>query len=181
MSMLDNVTAVNGHQRKATYLTRFIRTVFKMLHPGDFYEGWARREAYASPLVFLLFCSVLFTVACSVFVVQKRMIFALMFFLNAFSMPFVSAFVLYVVTALLCKSVFSYNKLLGITAYANVTLLISWIPGLAGPAEILKFFLIGLGMVKVGGISRLKSLTCLLAVAALMLLLVYLLQPILGE
>lgn len=95
-------------------------------------------------------------------------------------MPFIAAFILYFVTILFCKDVFSYNKLFGITAYANVTLLISWIPGLAGPTEILKFFLIGLGMVKVGRISSLRAFMCLVACAAILLLLIHFVQPILS-
>ena len=160
---------------------QFLRTISKMLHPGYFYEGLPCGNAYTSPLVFLFLCSILFTISSSIFVVHKRMFFALMFFLNSFSTPFIAAFILYLVTILFCKDVFSYNKLFGITAYANVTLLISWIPGLAGPTEILKFFLIGLGMVKVGRISCFKSFMCLVAGAALLLLLIHFVQPVLVE
>jgi hypothetical protein len=170
----------NGNQQKATSVYQFIPTVSKMLHPGDFYAGLRRGNGHSAPLVFLFLCSILFTIPSSIFVVHKRMFFALMFFLNAFSMPFIAAFILYLVTILFCKDVFSYNKLFGITAYANVTLLISWIPGLAGPTEILKFFLIGLGMVKIGRISSLRAFMCLVACGAILLLLIHFVQPILS-
>ncbi|MFO7738560.1 MAG: YIP1 family protein [Desulfatiglandaceae bacterium] len=178
MSAQENVMVGSGNQRKTAFFHGFIRTLSAMLHPGDFYEGWARRNGNASPPAFLFMCSILFTIPSSIFVVEKRMVFALMFFLNAFCMPFIASFVLYIVTFLFCKNAFSYNKLFGITAYANVTLLISWIPGLAGPSEILKLFLIGLGMVKIGRISRLRSVMCLVAAAALLLLLVHCAQPV---
>jgi hypothetical protein len=170
----------NRNRQKATSMYQFLRTILKMLHPGYFYEGLPCGNVYTSPLVFLFLCSILFTISSSIFVVHKRMFFALMFFLNAFSTPFIAAFILYLVTILFCKDVFSYNKLFGITAYANVTLLISWIPGLAGPAEIFKFFLIGLGMVKVGRISSLKAFMCLVTGAAILLLLIHFVQPILS-
>jgi hypothetical protein len=177
----ETVIKGTGNQQKATSVNQFIRTVSKMLHPGDFYEGLLCRNGYTSPLIFLLLCSILFVIPCSIFVVQKRMFFALMFFFNAFSMPFIAAFILYLVTSLFCKGRFSYSKLFGITAYANVTLLISWIPGLAGPTEILKFFMIGLGMVKVGQISSLKAFMCIFAGAAILLFLIHFVQPILSE
>lgn len=180
MSAPETVIKGNGNQQKATSVYQFIRTVSKMLHPGDFYAGLRRGNMYTSPLVFLLLCSILFTIPSSIFVVHKRMFFSLMFFLNAFSTPFIAAFILYLVTILFCKDVFTYKKLFGITAYANVTLLISWIPGLAGPTEILKFFLIGLGMVKVGRISSLKAFMCLVAGAAILLFLIHFIQPILS-
>ena len=180
MSAPETVIEGNRNQQKATSVRQFIRTISKMFHPGDFYKGLPHRNGYTSPLVFLFLCSIFFAILCSIFVVQKRMIFAVMFFLNAFSTPFITAFILFLVTILFCKDVFSYNKLFGITAYANVTLLISWIPGLAGPTEVLKVFLIGLGMVKAGRISSLKAFMCLVTGAAILLLLIHFVHPILN-
>ena len=181
MSEPENVIKGNGDRRMGTSVHQFLRTVSKMLHPGDFYEGLPRERGHTPPLVFLFICSILFTIPSSMFVLQKKIFFGLMFFLNAFSMPFITAFILYLVTILLCKGLFTCNTLFGITAYASITLLIAWIPGLAGPTEILKFCLIGLGMVKVGRISYLKAFICLLCTAAVMLFLIQLLRPILGQ
>lgn len=96
-------------------------------------------------------------------------------------MPFITAFILYLVAMLLCKNLFTYNTLFGITAYANIILLFSWIPGVAGPAQILKFCLIGLGMVKIGRISYLKAFACLLCTGMAMLFLLQPLKPLLGQ
>ena len=111
----------------------------------------------------------------------KKIFFGLLFFINAFSLPFIIAFILYLVTMLLCKGMFTYNILFGIAAYASITLFFSWIPGLAGPTEILRFCLIGLGIIKVGRITILKAFACMLCTAAAMLLLIQLLRPFLGQ
>jgi len=181
MSEPESVIKGNGDRRMGMLVHQFLRTAYKMLHPGDFYEGLPRERGHTPPLVFLFICSILFTIPSSMFVLQKKIFFGLMFFLNAFSMPFITAFILYLVAMLLCKGLFTYNTLFGVTAYASITLLISWIPGLAGPTEILKFCLIGLGMVKVGRISYLKAFVCLLCTAAAMIFLIQLFKPILGQ
>ena len=177
MDMIKN----SGDRHNGMFVHQFLRTMSKMLHAGDFYEGLPQEKAQTPPVVFLLICSVIFTILSSMFVLEKRIFFALVFFLNAFSMPFITAFILYLVTLLLCKKLFSYKTLFGITAYANIILLFSWIPGVAGPAHILKFCLIGLGMVKIGRISYLKAFACLLCAGMVMLFMLQLLGPFLGQ
>jgi len=178
---VESVIKGDGGQHMGTSAHQFFRTISKMLHAGDFYDGLPRERAHTPPLAFLLICSIIFTILSSIFVLEKRIFFAFAFFLNAFSMPFITAFILYLVARLLCKNLFTYNTLFGITAYANIILLFSWIPGVAGPAQILKFCLIGLGMVKIGRISYLKALVCLLCAGMAMLFLFQLLGPFLGQ
>ena len=172
----DNEYRYNGMR-----VHQFFRTISKMLYAGDFYEGLPRERSHTHPVVFLLICSIFFAILSSMFVMEKKIFFGLAFFLNAFSMPFITAFILYLVTLLLCKNLFTYKTLFGITAYANIILLFSWIPGVTGPAQILKFCLIGLGMVKIGRISYLKSFACLLSTGMAMLFLLQLLGPFLGQ
>lgn len=177
MGMIKN----NESRHHGMLVHQFLKTISKMLYPGGFYEGLPQERSLTPPVVFLLICSIFFTILSSMFVLEKRVFFALAFFLNAFSMPFITALILYLVTLLLCKNLFAYKILFGIAAYANITLLFSWIPGMAGPAQILKFCLIGLGMVKVGRISYLKAFTCLLCTGMVMLFLLQLFGPFLGQ
>ena len=177
MSMIKG----NKDRQNGMLAREFLRTISRMLHPGDFYEKLPQERANTSPLVFLFICSILFAILSSIFVLEKKIFFALMFFLNAFSMPFITAFILYFVTMLFYKNLFTYTTLFGITAYANIILLFSWIPGMAGPAQILKVCLIGLGMVKIGRISYLKAFACLVCTALVMLFLFQLVGPFLGQ
>ena len=149
-----------------------------ILHPGDFYKQLPREIDYTSALIFLFACSILFSILGSLYITQQKIFFALIYLINAFFMPFIMAFFLYLVTFLLCKDVFTYRTLFGITAYANVTLLFSWIPVLSWIAGIWKFYLIGLGMVKVGNIKGSRAFMAILAAAAMLLILLQLSQPI---
>ena len=177
MDMIKN----KRDRHNGMFVHQFLRTISKMLYAGDFYESLPQERAHTPPVVFLLICSVIFTILSSVFVLENKIFFALAFFVNAFSMPFITAFILYLVAMLLCKNLFTYKNLFRIAAYANIILLFSWIPGVAGPAQILKFCLIGLGMVKIGRISYLKAFACLLCAGMAMLFLLQLLGPFLGQ
>lgn len=160
-------------------LGRFFRVVYNLvLRPGTFYEQLPSESRYLSAMAFLLTCSLLSSVVGSLSFGEKRVVLAFIYFLNAFFMPFFTALLLYVVTLLLCKSVFSYQRLFVITAYANVTLLITWIPGLSWITGIWKFYLIGLGMVKIGRIKGSKAFIVLVATAGILVLLIQLLIPI---
>lgn len=132
-----------------------------------------------APVVFLLSCSLLYTALASIFVVREHAFFAAVFFLNSFGMPFMVAFILYLTAAVVCKNTFAYKNLFGIAAYANVTLLLAWIPGLSWITGIWSFYLIGLGMVKAGRIKGWKAGICLLTALAIMLALIKLIQPLL--
>jgi hypothetical protein len=170
------------NSNKGPQLPQFLRVSSKLLfHPGAFFEELSQHNQYAPALLFLFACSILFTLLASIFVVKKNGLLMFIFFMNSFFMPFVTAFILHLVGILLCHNVFTFQILFGITAYANVTLLAAWIPGMAWVAGIWKFYLIGLGMVKVGHISGLKAFFCLVAAATILLVLIYLLQPVLRQ
>jgi len=63
MDMIRN----NGDRHNGMFVHQFLRTMSKMLHAGDFYEGLPQERAHTPPVVFLLICSVIFTILSSMF------------------------------------------------------------------------------------------------------------------
>ena len=164
---------------KTTSAYRFFGTVSKLVfHPGGFYKEFTAHSGYLSAVFFLLSFSVLFAVLASIFVTNNKVFYGLIFFLNAFSMPFITALLLYLTSIVICQKTFTYQVLFGITAYANVVLIAAWIPGLGWMTGLLKFYLIGLGMVKVGRIGSIKAFLCILSTAAILLFCFRLLEPV---
>ena len=154
------------------------RNVRKLLfHPGTFYEGLSTEKGFLAALSFLLSSSIFFGVLHSVFLPQKRLLFGAIFSLNAITMPPIMALILFLVALVGCKNVFTYRVLFGITAYSNITLLIAWIPGFSWLTGLWRFYLIGLGMVKLGNISPFKAVIIVAITAAVLLSFIYLLQP----
>ena len=134
---------------------------------------------YMPPLVFLLTCCLIYSGMACIFMLEKKALFTLIVFLNAFLTPFITAFVLYIVGIVLCRHTFTYQALFAISSYAGVALLFAWIPGLSWVTGIWKFYLIGLGMAKAGRLSGLRVLACLAVAASVLLLLIQFLQPVL--
>jgi hypothetical protein len=131
-------------------------------------------------LTFLVLSALLYSLAASFFAREKQLVFLLIFFLNGSLMPFILAAMLNLVLQLLQVGIV-YRLALGITAYANTALLFAWIPGMAPFAEIFRYYLIGVGIVKVTGLNGWKAFFVLLGMGGLLLLLIYFLQMLIGH
>ena len=161
-------------------VSRIIQIFFDItVRPGRFFEQLSEKSGYGKALLFLVVVSCFFSLLSSLFVFKDRPLFALIFFLNAFTMPFVTAFVLYLVAMVMCKDTFTYQNLFAVTAYSNVTLLAAWVPGLAWMTGIWKFYLVGLGMARMGRISGMRAFLCILTCAGILIVLANFLQPVL--
>ena len=158
---------------------RYFRNVGKLLlRPASFYDRASTDMGYGASLRFLFSSALLFGILASVFVLQKRMLFGTIFFVNALTMPPIMALILFLVTLIARKNGFTFRILFGITAFSNITLILAWIPGLSWVAGLWRFYLLGLGMVKLGKISGLKAFLYVAVTAAILLFIIYLLKPV---
>ena len=154
-------------------LSQIFRIVYDMLlHPGTFYERLPSQSGYLSPIVFLFFCSMLHSICATMCTNREKAVLGGLYFMNAFFMPFITAFLAYLTTLILCRHIFSYQTVLRITAYANATLLLAWIPGISCVTGIWTYGLIGLGMVKVGPITASMAFRIILITAGCLFLLI---------
>jgi hypothetical protein len=155
---------------------RFYRDAVKILiHPKVFYESMPKEKDQQAILTFLVLSASLYSLAATFFAREKQLIFLFIFFLNGSLMPFILAAMLNLVLQILQVGMV-YRLALGITAYANTALLFAWIPGMAPFAEIFRYYLIGVGIVKVTGLNGWKAFFVLLGMGTLLLLLIYFLQ-----
>jgi len=178
--MIDLSATTETQRKKTNPLTEFIAAVSGVtLHPARFYGELSGKISLPVAIGFAGVTSALFGILASVFGGQGGEPLAIgLHFLNGFSMPFILAFLLFLVSIPLCRGTFTLRRLLALTAYANVTLLVAWMPGLPYLAGIWKFCLIGLGMVKMGNIGRGRAVVCVLATISLFLILIHLLHPL---
>jgi hypothetical protein len=147
-----------------------------LLRPGKTYEDLPNTGSMRDILIFLGFTAVIYTLLMMIFSGGNGLALAPLYFMNALLMPWITAFVLFYLFRIIHPGLFPRSLLLGITAYANVVLLFAWIPGLAPMAEIYKYYLIGLGLVKTRNIGGLKAFFSLLATAGILLSAVFFLQ-----
>lgn len=173
--MTDKSITINdkqGFQGLAPFARIFSIVCDMLLHPGTFYERLPPQSGYPSPIIFLFFCSTLHTICATICTDREKAVFGALYFMNAFFMPFITAFLAYLASLILCRHVFSYQTVLGITAYANVTLLLAWIPGISCVTGIWTYGLIGLGMAKIGPIKASTAFHIILITAGCLFLLI---------
>jgi hypothetical protein len=161
-----------GFQGWAPFAQIFRIICDMLLHPGTFYERLPPQSGYTSPIIFLFFCSAFHSICATICTSREKAVFAALYFMNAFFMPFITAFLAYLATLILCRHVFLYQTVLAITAYANVTLLFSWIPGISFVTGIWTYALIGFGMAKRGPITTSTASLIILITAGCLLLLI---------
>lgn len=151
-----------------------------MMQPGNFYKNIRRARTRRDSLAFIGFTAILYSAAATLFTPSHQAVFFVFYLLNALLMPLATVLALYAALRALRAGGYSFDCLLAIAAYANVVLVLAWIPGFAPWAEIYKYVLIGLGLTKTGDIGALKASIAIVAAAALFLLMIHFLQYLLG-
>jgi hypothetical protein len=156
----------------------FFRVMTHLLtHPRLFFEAMPVSGGFRSPFLFLVLCSIVFTIGSSSYLAGRTGLLALIFFANSIAMPFFTAFVLYIVVGMFFERQ-RYETLFRISAYACITQLAAWIPFFGYLTEPWRFFLIGAGLVKTCGLTWRYSLVSVVISFVVILLFIWSLQPV---
>ena len=78
------------------------------------------------------------------------------YFINSFLGTILFSLLLYLVTIIVCKKKYSPISILNISAYANVSLLLAWIPGISWIMGIWRLYLIGIGLYRIAPVSKVR-------------------------
>jgi hypothetical protein len=110
-------------------------------------------------LTFLLFGSLFFAGASLINIYVRSLPAAVILFVNAFTMPFITASAGFMVMTIFIGRRVAFAKIFAVYAFsAGVTLVVSWIPLFVWFTEPWKWWLIGIGLVKGCGLSRLQTI-----------------------
>jgi len=171
MPLDDALTEPAEPARPAPFRTSLRAVPRVLLRPGEFFDEEVRtgRAGGRQAAEFLVLCGLAGSVPAALLAPAKPAALFLAFFLNALLTPLVFTALLRPVTAVLCRGAFTTRDLFRIAAYAQVTLLFSWIPGAAWPAGLWKLVLIGTGLARVGRVSAGRAAAALAAVLAILL------------
>lgn len=162
--------------------TGFYRDVVKiLLYPGQFYEAMPDVKQKREAVAFLCICVGIYSVAATLFAYENHFFYFLMFLANGLFIPIVTFAAMFLVLFLTGAGRTGYAAAMCIVAYAGVTLLFAWIPGMAPFVEIYKYYLVGLGLVKAGKMSLARAIATLLATIVLLWLVLYFVQILTGN
>lgn len=167
------------HEEKAP--KHWLQTTWKLLiRPGDFFGEMPAEGDLGPPITYMAVCSAVAAALAAFNAHQQPWSAAFFGFFNGFLTPFFLALLLHWVAMVICRNAFTYRSLLIITAYAQVTLLFSWLPGIGWVAGLWRFYLIGLGMVRWGRIPPIKAASAILGAAVIFVVLYRVARPVLG-
>lgn len=159
----------------------FYRDAVKIiLHPGEFYEAMPALKHKREAAVFLFVCAVLYSAAAALFAYENHIFYFFMFLANGLFVSIATAAALCLILFVTGGGKAGYATTVYIVAYAGVALLFAWIPGMAPFAEIYRYYLIGLGLVKAGKMGTGRTIAMLLATIALLWLVLYVAQILTG-
>lgn len=160
-------------------MNAWLSTTWKLLiRPGDFFGEMPPEGELGPPVAFMAVCSAVSGLLTAVYAYQYPWSAAFFRFVNGFLTPFLLAFLLHGVATVICRHAFTYRSLLRINAYAQVTLLFSWIPGIGWITGLWRFYLIGLGMVRAGRIKPGTTAAVILGAAVIFMVLFRIMQPL---
>jgi len=160
-------------------LSFYFETLRRMvLAPGDFLEAMPESTGLTQPLGFLLLSSLVHAVLSLALLPARPLLTAVILFLNAVLMPVIAAVIGHALMAAMRKRS-PLSRVLAVYAYAaGTTHILSWIPLAVWLMEPWKWLLIGIGMVKGCGLSRLQAAAVIIVSIVSIIVLFSLFSPL---
>ena len=147
--------------------------------PGQFFGNIPANPGYRRSIAYLLLSSLFFAGASLAAIRDRQLEITAILWVNAVGMPVISAVLCYIAVTLYTRKRQSFALVFAVFAYASgTTMLASWIPLLLWATEVWKWYLVGLGLVKVFELKRRVALLMLGIVMASLFLFFYSIFPI---
>lgn len=140
----------------ASTLTRLVRK------PSTFFSLLPEDIRWSTPLTFLVAMSLASATIRAIFLTGDRTLLFGVFFANALGMAALTSVILYAIATPMRGVGVGLTRFFAVTAYSSgAALLISWIPDVAVWGEVWKWVLVGSGLVRACGLSKLQALCCI--------------------
>ncbi len=118
--------------------------------PSGFFGNIPKNPGYRRSIAFLILSSIFFAVAGLVANRSQQLGITLVLWVNAVGMPAISAVLCFMALTMIKRKRQPFALVFAVFAYASgTTMLASWIPGILFATEFWKWYLVGLGLVKV--------------------------------
>ena len=166
--------AIEVSAYRAAGISFYKDTVKIVLHPRDFYETMTGEKDQRAAVIFLCICAGIYSIAATFFALENHATYFFLMLANGMLYPVVTAASLHLVLWASGSTKSGFSTTFRIVAYANVVLLLAWIPGLAPFAEIFKYYLVGMGLIKTVEISWIKAVAVILGTLGILLLFLHL-------
>ncbi len=164
-----------------------IRDYFEILFeiirsPARYYQKVANETGSRNALFFLMISAVFYCSVSMAYFFENSLAMGVVMMINAVVMPVFSAAITFILLSMTGLGRVSYGRVFNIYGYASgAVMVVSWIPGLAIVMEPIRAALVCVGLVKMTGVGKIKSIFIVVLTALLLLLFFWTAAPLVFE
>ncbi|NDV19858.1 hypothetical protein GO013_10540 [Pseudodesulfovibrio sp. JC047] len=164
-------------------IREYFDVIFAVIRsPVRYFEGVAEESGSRRALVFLMISAVFYCSVSMAYFFENSLTMGVVMMMNAVLMPALGAVFSFILLGMSGRGKISYGRVFNVYAYASgAVMVISWIPGLAIVMEPVRAVLVGVGLYKVTGISKLKAALIVVTTAVLLLMFFWAAAPLVFE
>ncbi|WP_272699515.1 YIP1 family protein [Desulfovibrio sp. Fe33] len=153
-----------------------------MRSPARHFEQTAAETGSRRALIFLMISALFYCSVSMAYFFENSLAMGIIMMANAILMPAFGAVITFILISMTGQERLPFGRIFNIYAYASgAVMVISWIPGLAFIMEPVRAVLIGVGLHKGAGVSKLRAALLIVLTATVMLLFFWTAAPMVVE
>ena len=150
--------------------------------PARHFEQAATETGSRKALLFLMISGIFYCSVSMTYFFENSLMMGVIMMANAVLMPAFAAMITFILIGMTGMGKVPFGRVFNVYAYASgAVMVISWIPGLAIVMEPVRALLVGIGLVKMIGVSKLKAGLLIVMTAILLLLFFWSAAPLVME
>ena len=164
-------------------IREYFDTIFSIMRsPVRFFEKAAGETGARRALLFLMISALFYCSVSMTYFFENSLSMGVIMMANAVLMPAFGAVITFILLGMTGWGKVSYARVFNVYAYAGgAVMVISWIPGLAIVMEPVRALLVGIGLIKIAEVGKLKAASLVLMTAFLILLFFWSAAPLVAE
>ncbi len=162
MSMPDFSNTDQGPSGRGGFRNFCLVIKAVLLSPRHFFESMKDSPGLPNPYLFLCVCSLVHTMLVGLSMKKVSLMVLSVSLVNGLLMPFITAFLLFLIITKLFGRAGSYASIFQVNAYTAAVSLFSWVPMAGIALEIYRLYLIALGLYHVCSISITRAWSAIL-------------------
>ncbi len=164
-------------------IREYIETIVAIIRsPAKHFESVASETGSRRALLFLMISGIFYCSVSMTYFFENSLMMGIIMMVNAIMMPALGAVFTFSLLGMTTQKRVPYGRVFNIYAYASgAVMVISWIPGLVMIMEPLRAILVGIGLVKVFGLGKIKAALLVLITAVLLLMFFWTAAPLVAD
>jgi hypothetical protein len=164
-------------------IKEYFEIIFDVMRsPARHFERAAAETGSRRALLFLMISGIFYCSVSMTYFFENSLVMGVVMMVNAVLMPAFAAVITFILLGMTGQGRVPFGRVFNIYAYASgAVMVVSWIPGLAIIMEPVRAVLVGIGLVKMLGIGKVKAGLMVILTGVLLLLFFWSAAPLVME